>query len=181
MSTLVLTIKNDRTQGYLQEHLQLSGRKYAGKKELEKFLGAIGPIYGGTVDVQTGSADPVAASNTLTLASVIATDTVTIGGVTFTFTSSPSAETDVEVDGATDADDAEALKAAINAHSTLSQVVVATRSSAVVTVTALQKGVVGNFITLAQSGGTITIGGSGSALESGTGGVTEAATTYTFE
>jgi phage tail sheath gpL-like len=108
------------------------------------------------VNILSGTVAPVAASATLTLASVIATDQVIIGPTTFTFTSTPSSETDVEVDGATDADDATALAAAINAHSTVGEVVVATATAAVVTVTARVRGVAGNFINISSPDATIT-------------------------
>lgn len=120
----------------------------------------------GTVTASYSSADPVAASGTITLASC-ATDTVTIGGVTFTGSSTPTGDEQFETDG-DDTADAAALAAKINAHPTLSKVVSATSALGVVTVTCLLKGVVGNFITLAETGSTITI--SGSTLAGGTGG-----------
>lgn len=132
----------------------------------------------GTVRVHSGTADPVAASGTITLATVAADDTVVIGGVTFTAKASPSGESQFSQAGS-DTADAASLAAKINAHSTLSQVVSATSANAVVTVTALQRGVIGNFITMSQTGGTMTL--SGSALAGGTGGATNAAQTYSFE
>jgi phage tail sheath gpL-like len=120
----------------------------------------------GTVDVHYNATNGVAASGTITLVSC-ATDTVTIGGVTFTGSGSPSGDVQFETDG-NDAADAAALAAKINAHPTLSKVVVATVASNVVTVTCVVKGVVGNFITLAETGTTITI--SAGALAGGTGG-----------
>lgn len=132
----------------------------------------------GTVYVQSGSASPAAASGTFTLVSAVATDAITIGPVTFTATSSPSAETDWEIDGADDTADAAALAAAINAHSTVSQVVTATSAAGVVTVTAKQRGVVGNYINISSADATITA--SGANLTGGTGGATDAEAAHAF-
>lgn len=71
------------------------------------------------------------------------------------------------------------LKTAINAHSVASTIVSATVALAVVTVTALQKGVVGNFVVASSSGGTITVTGSG-YLAAGAGGAQDAVNTYTL-
>jgi len=61
----------------------------------------------------------------------------------------------------------------------LSQVVVASSGSAgVVTITALQKGVVGNFITISKSSSGMTL--SGTALASGAGGVVGAAASHAY-
>jgi len=130
----------------------------------------------GTVYAQSSSSNPVAASATITLASC-ATDTVTIGGVTFTGSATPTGDEEFETDG-TNTADAAALAAKINAHPTLSEVVVATSDAAEVTVTARVRGVVGNFITLSETGSTITV--SGTALEGGTGGATDSESTWAF-
>lgn len=176
MSTIIFTVKSEETQAVLQDRHQRSGSdSEMAIAAMHLFSDLSSGARRATVDIQTGSADPVAASGTVTLASVIATDTLTIGPTTFTFTSTPSAETDVEVDGATDTDDAAALAAAINAHSTVSQVVTATSAAAVVTITAKQSGVVGNFINLDETGGTMTL--SAANLAGGTGGATEAGVT----
>ncbi len=132
----------------------------------------------GTVHAQTGSADPVAASGTLTLVSAIATDAITIGATTLTASSTPSGETQWEIDGAGDTADAASLAAAINAHSTLSQIVTATSDSNVVTVTAKQKGVCGNAINMSSADATITANVAN--LAGGTGGATDAPESYTF-
>jgi len=130
----------------------------------------------GILDVQTGAANPAAASGTFTLVSVIATDALTIGSQTFTFTSTPTLENDVEVDGADDTADAAAMAAAINLHSITGKVVRATSALGVVTVTALQKGLVGNKIPISDADTTITT--SAAFLAGGTGGADSAATTY---
>lgn len=179
-SSLVLTIKSEKTQAQLQDLLQLNATKdREAANELSAFFKNLASkAHRGTVDVQTGSAAPVAASATLTCVSVIATDTVKIGPTTFTFTSTPTLSTDVEVDGASDTLDAAALAAAINAHATVSQVVTASAATNVVTLTAKQKGVAGNFINVSTTGGTITA--SAANLAGGTGGVTEAAYSYSL-
>lgn len=128
-----------------------------------------------SIDVQTDCEDPVAASMTFSLASVAGDDTVVIGGVTLTAKASPTGEAQWSQAG-TDAVDAAALAACINAHSTLSKIVTATAVDAVVTVTCKVKGFIGNFITTAESGSTITA--SASTLVGGTGGATSAAKTY---
>lgn len=179
MSSVVITIKSTETQADLQQKLQLdANEKTRFRANLANFVKTAELLHQCDIDVQTGSADPVAASATLTLTSAVATDAITIGAVTFTATSTPSAETDWEIDGATDADDAAALASAINDHSTIGQIVTATSASNVVTVTCKTKGVVGNAINISSADGTIVA--SGANLSGGTGGVTEAATSYDF-
>lgn len=69
------------------------------------------------------------------------------------------------------------LAAAVNAHSTLKYIVSASAALAVVTVTALIRGVIGNFIQFTDNDSTITSSGSG-YLAGGLGGVMEAAQVY---
>lgn len=180
MSSLVLTIKSDRSLAYLQDRLQLSGRPHVGKRELQNFIQAQGPIYTGSIDVQTASADPVRASATFTLASVVENEAVTIGKTTLTFKDSPAGENQVQTGGADDAADAVVLAAAINAHSVLSKIVTASAAAAVVTVTARVPGVIGNEIIFSETGTTITATGSG-YLASGAGGSEDTAVTYSFD
>jgi phage tail sheath gpL-like len=176
MSSIVLTVTSELTQTHLAQRYQLAGKPKEGAQALSQlFKDLASGNKSGTVLVQTGSASPVAASGTLTLVSAIATDAITIGTTTFTATSTPTLSTDWEIDGASDTLDAASLAAAINAHATVSQIVTATSAANVVTITAKQKGVVGNFIPLSSADATITA--SGAFLTSGAGGVTEAATT----
>jgi len=179
-SSLVLTIKSEKTQAQLQDMLQISTAKdrEAGLNLSSFFKDLASKAHRGVVDVQTGSAAPVAASGTLTLVSAIATDAITIGTTTFTATSTPTLSTDWEIDGADDTADAASLAAAINAHATVSQIVTASSALGVVTITAKQKGVVGNFIPISSADATITA--SGAFLTGGTGGVTEASTQFAF-
>lgn len=178
MSSLLILVKSEKTQAELQQRFQLeSGKPKIEARALQELFHRVEcGIDAATVEVQTGSANPVAAAGTLTCASVVATDAITIGTTTFTFTSTPLLSTDVEVDGADDTADAAALAAAINAHATVGQIVTATSLLGVVTVTAKQKGVVGNFIPLSSADATITA--SGAFLTGGTGGATEAAVSY---
>jgi|SRR5579859_2434032 len=119
-------------------------------------------------EIASGSRDPagnstvvtirnaaVAASATVTLASVSANDTVTINNHAFTAkTSGPTG--DQWLVGVTDTADAAALAAAINASATagIAGIVTATSAATVVTVSAAQGGLIGNAITLASSNGT---------------------------
>lgn len=178
--SLILTVKSEKTQAQIQDLLQINATKdrEAALNISGFFKDLASKAHRGTVDVQTGSAAPVAASGTLTLVSAIATDEITIGTTTFTATSTPTLSTDWEIDGASDALDAAALAAAINAHATVSQIVTASSASNVVTITAKQKGVVGNFIPISSADATITA--SGAFLTGGTGGVTEAAYSYSL-
>lgn len=173
MASLVLTIKGTGITGLKQD----SSVDHVAIRDIVNHLQSLASgNEKGTVYAQSGSSNPVAASGTLTCASVVATDTVTIGPTTFTFTSTPTLSTDVEVDGADDTADAAALAAAINAHATVNQVVTATSALGVVTLAAKQRGVVGNFIKLASTGGTVTV----AAMSGGTGGATDTESTYAF-
>ena len=109
--------------------------------------------------------------------SAIATDAVTVGNITFTFTSTPSGETDVEVDGADDTADALALSDAINAHSTLASQVIATSALGGVTVECRTSGLIGNLVAFSSADATITATGSG-YLASGAGGATDSEAAY---
>ena len=177
-ATLQLSVKSDETQALLQQLLKLDSNKdREGALALSRYFKDLAAKrYRGTIDVQTAAAYPVAASATWTLVSVIATDACTVCGVTFTFTSTPSAETDVEADGASDTLDALALATAVNAHSTVGSQVVATSALGVVTITSLVKGVIGNAIEISDADTTITT--SSATLTGGTGGATDTAVQY---
>lgn len=266
-SSVVLTIETEKTATQAALDVQVGADKpRMGLKALQTFLNGIaGGQHRAKIDVQVGSVAPVAASGTWTLATVIATDEADLGGVAFTFTASPTLETDVLVTIGTakafasstdltyagavtetthgyytgdvgrlttssslpggfalstdyfvikiDADHyalassfanaiagtrilpsslgvgnqtltlsadkstAARLAIAVNAHSTLSKIVVATVALAVVTVTCLVKGVVGNFIAFTDQDSTITSSGSG-YLAGGLGGGNAAAQQY---
>lgn len=136
----------------------------------------IGGSNKGSIALFSSSSNLAAASGTLTLVSAVATDAVTIGAVTLTASSTPANENQWEIDGASDALDATSLAAAINAHSVLSKVVVASANSNVVTITCHMKGVMGNQIPLSSADATITA--SAAFLAGGTGGPSAAAVTF---
>ena len=174
-SSVVVTIETEKSQSQAGYDLKLGADKdRENVKALENWVrGISGGNHRAKVSIQTGANAPVAASATATLASCVS-DTITIGGITFTGTGSPTTELHFETDG-DDTADAAALAAAINAHSTLSKVVSASSAAAVVTISCLIPGVIGNFITLSETGTTITV--SAAALAGGTGGAQEAVQT----
>jgi hypothetical protein len=93
----------------------------------------------------------VQASGTVTLSSHVATNTVTINGVVFTAVASGATGNQYNV--GTDTVTAANLAAAINASvsAAVAGLVTATSSGAVVTVTAVTPGLLGNLVTLAIS------------------------------
>lgn len=174
MSTIVITIQSDESQAINKQIMKVSsGHK---KRIIHEVAGRVRDLasgfHAGVITVQTGSADPVAASGTVTLANVSADDTVTIGKTTLTAKASPSGEDQFSQAG-TDTADAESLVAKINAHSVLSKIVVASNVAGVVTIAALVKGEIGNHIALASSNGT-RLAVSAAYLASGAGGALEA-------
>ncbi len=266
-NSLVITVSSERSVADLARYVRGTGeprQECIALKEL--FTRLASGDESGSFTVQTGSSAPVAASGTWTVVSAIATDEADVGGVAFTYTATPTLETDVMVtvptavviasganlsattgkmtssahgfvtgdlvrvstgttlptgfSASTDywvikiTDNvfmiastlaraqagiqiipstggtgnqtftltintytASKLAAAVNAHSTISKLVSATYAANVVTVTALQKGVVGNFIPFTDQDSTITSSGSG-YLAGGTGGATSAPVVY---
>ncbi len=162
--TLVVSTNKDTSQ------MTLSGQPQGNLQRIANLINGLkAGVLRGSVTVSTSTADPVAASGTLTLTSAVATDKVTIGAVDLTASSTPgSNEALWEIDGADDAADAASLAACINAHSVLSKVVSATSASNVVTITAVVPGVMGNQIPLSSADATIVA--SASFLASGAGG-----------
>ncbi len=107
------------------------------------------------------------ATGTATFASVVATNTLVIGGVTITAVASGATSVQFNV-GASDTATAANAVATINALTTLNKVVQASSALGVITIASLVPGTIGNLITLStNSGGTITVG---SALTGGTDG-----------
>jgi phage tail sheath gpL-like len=109
------------------------------------------------------------ASGTVTAASVVAGDTVTVDGRVYTAVANGTAPVGNQFSvGASDAACAANLAAAINAGETLdaSSKVTATAASAVVTITARAAGTGGNAITLATSNNT-RLAKSGTTLANG--------------
>lgn len=141
-----------------------------GRRLISLIKGLASGAIQGTIDVSGSTTAPAAATGTLTLSGALATETAVIGGVTFTASASPSGEAEFDISG-DDTADAASLAAKIAAHSTLGAVVTASAASGVVTITALQKGVIGNFITIVGDTG---ITASGATLSGGTGGAQSA-------
>lgn len=120
-------------------------------------------VWSSNINVVQGG---VYASIGATFASVIATNTLVIGGVTITCVNSGA--TSVQFNkGATDTLTAANAATTINALTTLNKVVGATSSGAVLTIFSLYPGTIGNLITTTATGGTITVA---AALVGGTDG-----------
>lgn len=90
------------------------------------------------------------ATGTITLSSHVATNTVTVNGITFTAVASGATGNQYNI-GASDTETAASLASAINANTTLDGMVVATSALGVVTLTAVLPGELGNAVTLAIS------------------------------
>lgn len=113
-------------------------------------------------------AEMVKASGTITLASIVANDTITISGVGFT--AKGTAATALEFDvGVSDTATAANAVAKINADTTLDGMIIATSATSVITVTALVAGELGNAVTIGISRGTT----SAARLSGGTNGAQE--------
>lgn len=127
--------------------------------------------------VVLGAGHAAFATGTFTLTSVVATNTVTINGVTFTAIASGATGNQFNV-GVSDTATATNLAAAINASVTalVQNYVVATSASTVVTLTSLFAGLSGNQTTIASGQGTIVA--SGARLTGGT--ADSSAKTYAF-
>jgi phage tail sheath gpL-like len=178
MSTIILTIKSEDPQTHDKQKYQLDASKP--KEQAQALSQMFKDLASGhkraRLDVQTASTDPVAASGTFTLDTVIATDVVVVGPITFTGTDTPTTALHFDTSLATDALIAANLAQVINAHPTTSLVVHASAAGDVVTITAKQKGVIGNFIAISSPDSTITA--SAAFLASGTGGAQDTAVSY---
>jgi phage tail sheath gpL-like len=166
MASLTLVIKSPKGKENLDRILQSKPKSLVAVANLITGL-ACGAIRG-ELSAHTSNADPVAASATLTLDTVVATDVVVIGPVTFTGTDTPSTNLHFDTSLASDALIAADLAAKINAHPTAGRTVVASAAGDVVTVTSRVKGSIGNFINISSPDTTITA--SASHLQGGTGG-----------
>ena len=177
-TSLVVTIKSSEADP--SRFAQSSTADQEGMRGIVRLLEACQGGYShAAVDVQYSTSAPVAASATVTCASVAADDTVTLGGVTLTAKASPAGEAQWDQSGNDTADGA-ALAACINAHSTLSKQFSASAAAGVVTITCLVKGVVGNACSLVTSNGTRLAATGSGWLAGGTGGATSAAVTYSM-
>lgn len=164
----LIVVSLDETQGNVEADLQAETGliELAGAKLRDFFKRIASGMRPAVVQTKTGA---VKATGTITLSSHVATNTVTVNGITFTCVASGATGNQYNV-GASDTLTAEALAAAINANTTLDGMVVATAASGVVTLTALIPGEIGNAVTLA-----ISANGSVSAarMAGGTNGTTE--------
>lgn len=122
----------------------------------QMFRAFIDGSYRSNIQVIQGG---VYASGTATFASVVATDTLVIGGVTITAVNSGATSVQFNV-GSSDTETAANAVATINALTTLNKVVQATSALGVITISSLYPGTIGNLITLSSTGGTITVGAS---------------------
>lgn len=182
MTTLSINIKSAEELGHLDsEYAATSGRPYEALMALVKYLDSLrSGCQSGVVDVHTASADPVAASGTITIthANLADNDTLVVAGQTLTAKSSGANGTTQFNIGADATADATALKNCINANTTLSKYFLATSAAGVVTVTCLIKGAFGNLIGMSSSDNAFAFSGSG-YLTSGTGGAEGSPVTYT--
>src|SRR6266851_4115331 len=136
MATFVITAQTTQDVGDLSFANWGKGRVV---HELSKIIEGLGVgAFTGSLDVQNA---PASASGTLTLAAAAGAVGGTIGGQLVTVVAAGG-----------DAATATALAAAINANGTANQYVTASANGAVVTITALVPGTVGNGITLVASG-----------------------------
>ena len=167
MSQINITVTNPSSTADNLLRLQpYSGNKHQACERLVRMFGAMSCDMQGTsmtmfVDGGTGG---VKASGTLTLSSVVATDTAQVGNQTFTASATPSGNNQFLV-GLSDTATAANLKAKINAHpafasATGGSILSAASSGAVVTVTAYAYGNSGNMVQLVGST-DITASGSG--------------------
>ena len=171
MATLVLTIKTSKDPSVFKQASQ-------DRENLNQLINLLSGVNIGavqaTVDVQSNTSDPVAASASvaITHANVTNADTVTICNTVITAATSGNGTTSWTI-GANATADAIAMAACINANTTLSKQVVASIAVAgTVTLTARQKGVVGNGLALATSDATAF---GLTAFASGAGGATDTA------
>jgi len=90
------------------------------------------------------------ASGTITLASFVQNDTITINGVGFTGKDSPAAAAEFQT-GVSDTSTAASFASVANSNATLDGMVIVTSATTVITITALVPGELGNAVTTAIS------------------------------
>lgn len=126
-----------------------------------------GLIGGNQLALVTITQNRIQATGTLTFASVIATNTFLINGVTFTAVASGAGANQFNV-GVSDTLTAASAVAAINASVSALVMVTATSALGVITLTASASGTPGNAFTISSPNGTITA--SGARMTGGTNG-----------
>lgn len=168
MGQVNLQIASRRDDATLKAMFETPGSS-AKKSIAQKLVNFLQGVFTGTELGPSGEAPSIAisiedqataASGTYTLDTVIATDAVSINGVSFTAVAAGATGNQFNV-GADDTETAANLAAAINASATalVNQHVTASSVDEVVTVTAVNKGVFGNAVTIASADATITPSG----------------------
>lgn len=144
----------------------ISGEKRQSLINLENLCKALaGGIGSGSAWVLDCRNAAVAASGTLTYsANPAINDTVTIAGTAFTAVASASTNVQYTIGGSATATAAN-FATVVNAHPTIGQYVTASANGTTVTITANTPGIIGNLITLAESGANTSV--SGAALSGG--------------
>lgn len=169
----MLIVAQDAASADVQQVLYAeNGYRELQAQKLKNYVNrVVSGVNGATLQTKINA---VKATGTITLSSHVATDTVTVNGITFTCVASGATGNQYNV-GADDTATAVELAAAINANTTLDGMVSASASSGVVTLTALVPGELGNAVTLAISAhGSV----SAARMAGGTNGDTE--TTHYF-
>lgn len=173
-TSISITHRSESIQTIKDKLLKPASKPREQAVALHGFMNALaGGDRDGKLVVQVNSGDAVAASGTVTLASFVATNTLTVGSETFTCEASGATGNNQFNVGGTDTLSAAAAVLVINAHPNLSQTLSASSSGAVITITSKVPGKIGNYIPLAISAhGSV----SASTLASGTD-----ATTYSTQ
>lgn len=129
-----------------------------------ELAGIAGGVRSGKVSVRVDSSTDTSAAATQTVtfgsADIVADDTVSVGGVTFTWKASAASQDEITL-STTEATAATNFAAAVNAHTDLQGLISASVATAVVTLTWLGAPRVGEHITLARTetnGGSVTLG-----------------------
>lgn len=159
---VTLTITSDLSEGTLADSFSDTSKNVAMAKMVNFFRGMMGGQYAASITTSVDSGAGAYATKTITLTDCIEEDQLLINGVVF------EAGEEWEL-GADDDADATNLAAAINAstNSLIQNVVSAEASTNTVIITALEKGVAGNSITLQAIGSDgISIPGAGEAATS---------------
>ncbi len=167
MTLVIQTNNNSAATDLLPKNSSTASTPFGNMRVLKGIVFFIADLVRGvwrsnTTVIQGG----VYATGTAVFASVIATNTLVIGGVTITAVNSGATSVQFNV-GGTDTITAANAVTTINALTTLNKVVQASSSGATITIVSLIPGTIGNLITLSATGGTITVG---AALTGGTDG-----------
>lgn len=159
MGISLIRITHNETEGDFKQLVQAEtgDRFLAGTKLMQYIRSLMGGARSAKVVVGVNAAK---ASGTFTGTSVVATDAISINGVTFTAVANGATGNQFNI-GADDDETMENLAAAINASVTalVSGYVTAEAAGDVVTVTAVEPGILGNCITIESADATIVASG----------------------